>query len=154
MFHYTMSGLDNVWLANGYTIKKTKYGEAVSIHGADQLNEVIACDLVKKKSRLTGKEFRFLRTALKMSQGGMAQVLGVTEQSVSLWERTGKVPKTADSMTRLVYLAKHHGDMSISKAIDRINTVERICHQRFVLTEGKSGWKSKVEVLPDEKLAA
>ena len=27
-YRYTESGLTNVWLANGYTIRKTKYGKA------------------------------------------------------------------------------------------------------------------------------
>jgi hypothetical protein len=26
-YRYTESGLTNVWLANGYTLRKTKYGE-------------------------------------------------------------------------------------------------------------------------------
>lgn len=28
-YRYTESGLTNVWLANGYPIRKTKYGEGV-----------------------------------------------------------------------------------------------------------------------------
>ncbi len=31
MYHYTESGLRNVYLKNGYTITKTEYGEAISI---------------------------------------------------------------------------------------------------------------------------
>ncbi len=34
-YRYTESGVTNVWLANGYTIRKTKYGEGVSIHDMD-----------------------------------------------------------------------------------------------------------------------
>ena len=30
MYHYTDGGLRNVWLANGYEIKKTPYGEGVA----------------------------------------------------------------------------------------------------------------------------
>ena len=29
MYHYTDGGLRNVWLANGYEIKKTPYGEEI-----------------------------------------------------------------------------------------------------------------------------
>ena len=36
-YRYTESGLTNVWLANGYTIRKTKYGEGVSVQDVDGL---------------------------------------------------------------------------------------------------------------------
>jgi hypothetical protein len=35
MYHYTESGLDNVWLANGYTVIETPYGKGVSVRDAD-----------------------------------------------------------------------------------------------------------------------
>ena len=79
MYHYTMCGLDNVWLENGYTEKKTAYGNAVSIDAVEDLHRVIALSLCDKPHRLTGKEFRFLRTTMNMSQGGIAKLLGVTE---------------------------------------------------------------------------
>ena len=145
MYHYTMCGLDNVWLENGYTEKKTAYGNAVSIDAAEDLHRVIALSLCGKPHRLTGKEFRFLRTTMNMSQSGIAKLLGVTEQSVSLWERTGKVPKAPDTLTRLAFLAKHDGNATISSVIDRINTVERICHQRIVAKESAKGWTSKLK---------
>lgn len=31
MYHYTQCGLDNVWLENGYKVKKTAYGQAVAV---------------------------------------------------------------------------------------------------------------------------
>jgi transcriptional regulator with XRE-family HTH domain len=113
---------------------------------------VIALSLCGKPHRLTGKEFRFLRTTMNMSQGGIAKLLGVTEQSVSLWERTGKVPKAPDTLTRLAFLAKHDGNAKISSVIDRINTVERICHQRIVAKESAKGWTSTLK--DEDALAA
>ena len=64
---------------------------------------------------------------------------------MSLWERTGKVPKAPDTLTRLAFLAKHDGNATISSVIDRINTVERICHQRIVAKESAKGWTSKLK---------
>lgn len=145
MYHYTMCGLDNVWLENGYTVKKTAYGNAVSITHAEELHGLIASDLICKTGRLTGKEFRFLRTHLALSQAGVAQMLGVTEQSVSLWERTGKVPLAMDRYLRLIWIGKHNPSKTIASVIDRINTVERIIHQKIVAKETKSKWKSHVE---------
>jgi hypothetical protein len=37
MYHYTETGLQNVWLANGYNVRKTSDGDAISIENADGL---------------------------------------------------------------------------------------------------------------------
>ena len=41
LHHYTGSGLDYVYLANGYEIHETPFGKAVSIHNADELHRVL-----------------------------------------------------------------------------------------------------------------
>ena len=105
MYHYTECGLDNVWLANGFTTKKTAYGEAVAITHADALHKRLAEDLINKPARLTGKEFRFLRVLLKLSQAAVARMQGVSEQNISLWERHDKVHKANDKLIRCFYVA-------------------------------------------------
>ena len=45
-FHYTKSGLDDVWLANGYRVEMTEYGEGVAIDRAHELHQVIARAIV------------------------------------------------------------------------------------------------------------
>ena len=71
-YRYTESGLTNVWLANGYTIRKTKYGEGVSIHDMDGLHRALARAL-SNKPRLTGTEVRFLRKEMGLSQRGLGE---------------------------------------------------------------------------------
>ena len=145
MYHYTESGLDNVWLENGYKEKKTPYGMAVAIDDADGLHEVLALEIANKQGRMTGKELRFLRVLLSLSQQGIAKMVGTTDQSMSLWERKGNVPISADALVRLLVLEKLTGDGKISEVIHRINVVERLVNQRIVATERKSKWRSKVE---------
>lgn len=152
MYHYTESGLDNVWLENGYKEKKTPYGMAVAIDDADGLHEVLALEIANKQGRMTGKELRFLRVLLILSQQGIAKMVGTTDQSMSLWERKGNVPISADALVRLLVLEKLTGDGKISEVIHRINVVERLVNQRIVATERKSKWRSKVE--SDEKESA
>jgi DNA-binding transcriptional regulator YiaG len=157
MYHYTMCGLDNVWLANGYTIRQTPYGEGVSITAAENLHEMLALQLANKDGSLTPKELRFLRVEMKLSQESLGKLLGVTENTVSLWERgRQKLPKMADMMVRLLYLRKGD-DALIKKAIDRVNTVERIIKQRIVVTSNRNHrWTPKVETVaaPEEALPA
>ena len=52
MYHYTDGGLRNVWLANGYEIKKTHYGEGVAFHNLDGLTRSICMALTRKASLL------------------------------------------------------------------------------------------------------
>lgn len=150
MYHYTDGGLRNVWLVNGYEISKTPYGEGIRINDLDGLTVAICLALAKKPSPLTGVEFRYIRSAgLMQSQAGLATLLGNNEQAVARWEKTGKVPRWADKLVRLLYLARADGSAPIASAIERINAIERAEKQKIVLKEAKSGWASKVEVQDD-----
>jgi len=154
MLHYTACGLDNVWLQNGYKVHKTAYGSATSIHDAAGLHKLLALDLTHKKGRLTGKELRFLRVQLGLSQEALAKLQGVTEQSVSLWERTGKVPHANDMLMRLCYLSHTQGETPISQAIERVKIVDRLVHERIVAKSARSKWSSKVQIETVEAVAA
>ncbi|WP_431099790.1 hypothetical protein [Roseateles noduli] len=145
LYHFTECGLDNVWLKNGFTCKETPFGPAVSFAALEQLLDAIAAHLVRKPGRLTGKEFRYLRSKMHLSQTAMAKMQGVSEQNISLWERRGRVPKSNDTLQRLLYLKHAAGDESLKSAFDRIMTVERLVHQKIVATSGRNGWKFKVE---------
>lgn len=144
MYHYTESGLRNVWLQNGYTVRKTAYGEAVAIDGVEGLHALLALRLSEKKGALTATELRFLRTHLCLSQASLAKMLGVTDQSVSLWERKGRVPKSADKLMRISVLGAIDGDRRIGEVLDRINTVERIVNQKIVAKETRNKWTATI----------
>lgn len=143
MHHYTESGLDHVWLKNGYTVSSTPYGKAVAVTDADALHEVLALWLTRKQGRLTGKEFRYLRGMLGLSQLNASRMLGVTEGAVSLWERTGKVPATSDALMRLLVLEKLQGDGKVGEIIERVNAVDRLVNQNIVASERGHKWVAK-----------
>lgn len=151
MYHYTESGLRNVWLQNGYTVRKTAYGEAMAIDDVDGLHTSLALRLSEKKGALTATELRFLRTHLCLSQASLAKLLGVTDQSVSLWERKGRVPKSADKLMRILVLGAIDGSQPVGDVLERINTVERIVNQKIVAKETRKKWTatiSDVETMP------
>lgn len=137
-YHYTESGLSNVWLVNGYTLHKTKYGKGVAIHDVDGLHKAIAQALANKP-RLTGAEVRFLRKEMGMSQAGLGGLLGVTDQAVALWERKGRVPKTAERLLRLIYVERNNGNVPIVQFIERLNALDQ---QKFekIYAEDAGGW--------------
>ena len=141
MYHYTDGGLRNVWLANGYEITQTPYGEGVSFHNLDGLTRSICMALTRKTSPLTGAEFRYIRSAgMLLSQPAMGKLMGIDGQSVARWEKTSKVPLWADKLVRLLYTAQVNGDEPIAKAVERIKTVERLIKQKIVVRESRGKW--------------
>ncbi|OLL32835.1 transcriptional regulator [Burkholderia sp. SRS-W-2-2016] len=142
MYHYTETGLQNVWLANGYHVRKTSYGEAVSIEDADGLHRAIGRKLACK-NQLTGAEFRFLRKELDLSQHRLADLLGTTEQTVALWERKGKIPKTADRMFRALYLEAIDGNVRLKDMIERVANLDRKVDEKLVFQNTEAGWLPK-----------
>jgi putative transcriptional regulator len=146
MYHYTDGGLKNVWLLNGYSLRKTPYGEGVVINDLGGLSVVICLALARKPAPLSGIELRYIRSAgLMQSQAGLAKLLGNNEQAVARWEKSGKVPRWADKLVRLLHLAHADGQAPIASAVERINAIERAQKQKIVLREAKSGWASSVE---------
>ena len=142
-YHYTECGLTNVWLANGYAIRKTKYGEGVSIHDVDGLHRALARAL-SNKPNLTGAEVRFLRKEMGLSQRGLGELLGVTDQSVALWERKGRLPRTADRLLRLIYVEHDKGNAPIVSFIQRINDLDQNDHDSIIAEEAKGGWRTRL----------
>jgi len=114
MYHYTECGLKNVWLTNGYQVCEFDGEKAVSITDAEQLHEVIGRTLAAK-STLSAAEIRFLRKELGLSQKRLADLLGSTEQTVSLWERRGRIPKGYDRLIRLLYLENYATQIATPK---------------------------------------
>ena len=141
MYHFTDGGLRNVWLVNGYTEHDTPYGPGVSIHDADGLAAAICSALTRKPAPLTGAELRYVRAAgMLMSQPALGKLIGADGQSVARWEKSGRLPRWADKLVRLVYLAHAEGSVPIRRAVERNNTVERIVGQRIVVEEVRGRW--------------
>ncbi len=145
MYHYNSSGLDNVWLKSGYRVHQTAYGEGVSIDDVGGLHRMLASRLANKPGPINQKELRFLRVHLNLSQDGLAKLVGVDAQTVSLWERRKKLPLAAETVVRMLVLEVVKSGTAITQVIERINSVERLVHQRIVATEGRRAWRTEVQ---------
>src|ERR1700730_8979774 len=105
MYHYIESGLDNIFLENGFRVHKTPYGEGVSIENTEGLHKAIGRWLVALPKPLNGAELRFLRLEMEAPHRGLAAILGTKEQTLRLWERSRKkaMPGSADRLLRALY---------------------------------------------------
>ena len=142
MYQFTDGGLRNVWLANGYELRQTAHGEGVTIHDLDGLCVAVCLALTEKAGVLTGVELRYIRTAgMLLSQPALGKLMGIDGQSVARWEKSGKVPRWADKLVRLLYVAHARGNLPIRRAVERIKTVERLVKQRIVVEERQGHWE-------------
>lgn len=103
-YHYLECGLDDVYLVNGFERKESPRGPGIAIRDIDKLHRAIGEYLCLMKKELNGKEIRFLRREMLMSQATLAHLLDVGEQTVHRWE-TGKsnMPRAAEALLRLMY---------------------------------------------------
>ena len=71
----------------------------------------------------------------------LRSLLGASDQAVAKWEKTSRVPKTADRMTRLIYLEHMDGNAPIRATIERINDTDNAVSERIVAEESATGWQ-------------
>jgi DNA-binding transcriptional regulator YiaG len=119
-YHYTMCGLDYVFLRNGFIHHETDYGPGTSIERADDLDRAIAMMVLSAHARLRGQEVRFLRAMTQLSQAELARVLGVKRLTVARWESAPNtpIPGPADRSLRVVAAQRLFGPEYVPAIVD------------------------------------
>ncbi|QWT18762.1 hypothetical protein KPL74_13535 [Bacillus sp. NP157] len=143
MYHYQTCGLENVWLTNGFEHSETVYGTAVAVADVLGLDREIALTLAVKIAPLSGREVRFLRKHMELSQESLGSLLGIGAQSIALWEKErSPIPRTSEKLLRLIALGHCNGHATIRKAIDQINIDDNARHgARMVFRESGNRWQ-------------
>jgi putative transcriptional regulator len=153
-YRYTESGLDNVYLVNGYEPIDTPRGRQMIIRDIDGLHRAIGMFIITQRKDLNGPELRFLRHEMLMSQATLANLLSVSEQAVRRWEqgRTEKIPKPAESLIRLLY-SEHVGEDNheIRRLLRRIADLEDSIDQQRMKQDETGKWRATAA---DTSLAA
>ncbi len=122
IYRYSECGLDHVFI-EGLEVVVDDAGEDVySIPNLPSLHRAIAKSIVMQKSGLSGKELRFLRTEMGLSQAELAEVFRVSRITVNRWDREkGKIDSTAQVVIRL-FVAERLGitlEVSIAEMAKR-----------------------------------
>lgn len=104
--HYTVSGLDEIYLLNGFSVDVDSDGEQTTTNiDLDGLHRAIALHIVMRRKAPSGKELRFLREELGYTQAELASLLSVSDQSVARWEKEHTDPNgAAVTALRMLYL--------------------------------------------------
>lgn len=87
---------------------------------------------------------RYLRQELDLSQRRLAELLGVEEQTVSLWERRGRMSKLADRFVRALYREHAEGNASIRDIVERLAAKDRREHEskRAEFSRHADAWRA------------
>jgi putative transcriptional regulator len=142
IYQYTESGLDTVFLVNGYEFKGAPGGKTVTFYDIDGLHRTIGIALVGKRARLTGREFRFLRSELLLSQASLAKILGVRELTIGRWEKDrSEIPLSADAIVRQLFAESRGKNGPIKELLERIADMEDDIDWTLTLGQSKKKWQ-------------
>jgi len=106
-YHYTESGLKNVWIENIQTMVDDSGEQVFKIQNINGLHKAIAQAIVTSQTGMAGPELRFLRTEMGMTQAELAQVLHKEALTLGRWER-GEHPidPNAETVIRLTVIER------------------------------------------------
>ena len=144
-YHYTDSGLDSIYLENGYTEHETGYGRGTSIEDSESLHRAIGRWLIERPAPLNGAELRFLRIEMEMTQRNLAGIIGGTEQTLRLWEkqRAKAIPGTPDRLVRALFAETLGGDGQLRVMLERLADQDRLEHEDACFEHDKKSWKPR-----------
>jgi putative transcriptional regulator len=147
-YHYKGCGLDDVYLVSGYDVEDTPYGGGVRIRHLDKLQEAIGLFLISARKVLSGKELRFLRMQMNLTQSDLARALGCSAQQIARYEKEqNEVPGPADRLIRLLY-KEHVGaggkHMAIKKVLDCLDRLDDHTNGRMLFAQDGGDWKKAV----------
>lgn len=99
---YETCGLDNIWLVDGFEIVRHAGEELIQPEDVEGLHKAITLHLVRFRKDLGGREIRFIRRAIDMTQGELAHRLGTGVQTVARWEKDKvSIPGPEDRLLRI-----------------------------------------------------
>jgi len=142
-YQYTMCGLDDIYLAGGYDRTETEYGNGVVIHHMDDLHQAIGAYLATSKKTLDGKEIRFLRHQMDLTQAQLGDILRVTDQTVARWEKSEvPIPGPEDLLLRVVYLGHLSKQVDIRALADALRASDAAPYDKLLFAPTKRGWEA------------
>lgn len=103
-YRYTESGLDDVIIQGLSYVCDDAGNQVVTIPNINKLHRAIATGIVEKEGSLTGKELRFLRSEMGMTQAELAAIVHREPLAISRWERgeVESIDANAETLIRLV----------------------------------------------------
>ena len=100
-YHFLESGLSYVYLGYIFVDYCARHKNVVipDIPKMQELLDVILVDIILNPQPLSGEDIRYLRQSTDMTQAGLAELLGVTANTIARWERDELSPSAPMDLT-------------------------------------------------------
>ena len=142
VYHYKGCGLDDVYLKSGYDIEETPYGKGVSVKNLDELHMQIGLYLVKFRKTLSGKEIRFLRHQMDLTQSELARFFGCSVQQVARYEKDqSNLSVPADRLLRILYEEHIEREGSVRDILESLDNIDDSESNDIVLADVDGEWR-------------
>lgn len=144
--HYTACGLDDVYLLSGYNLEKTPYGDGVTVKNLDELHRAIGRFLASQKKALSGKELRFLRKQMNLSQSELGKLLGLTAQQVARWEKEeSEISGSAEMLMRALFIEHDGGDLNLQALAEKLDEMDdTAANKKSFFAPTDQGWEARL----------
>lgn len=122
-YHYTECGLDNVFIEGVNELQDHSDEDTVVIPAIGLLHKVIAEGIVLMPTKMSGRELRFLRSEMGMTQSKLAEVLKVTLLTIGRWEREETpIKDAAEMLVRLmaIEVLKLESKMGVGEVSEKV----------------------------------
>lgn len=114
-YRYTECGLDNVFV---YGVEPAIDDHGKKVFGVDNINGLhreISHTIVTQNAAMTGKQLRFIRTEMGLTQAELAKLVHKEPLTVGRWERDeNPIDENADTLIRLIAIERIGLDPKIS----------------------------------------
>ena len=140
---YRGCGLEGVYLLGGYERMETAHGTGIVVKDLDDLHRAITFYLVTERKALSGKELRFLRKQLDLTQAELGRRLRLSDQQVARWEKGQcEISGPADALLRLHCLKQLGGRVDDAlKLLDDLVEQDEPVTARAVFAPTPEGWR-------------
>lgn len=140
---YRGCGLDNIYLTSGYHVRMVAGEEFVSVHDADGLHQAIAMTLAQHRKVLSGKEVRFLRKFLDLTQRELGDLLGVSDQSVARYEKDqSALDGATDALLRILVVQRAEDGVNVRQLLECIRSSDDLSEDCLTLEHDDHEWRT------------
>ena len=140
---YGGCGLDDIWLAGGYDLETIDGEPTITVRDLDGLLAAIGRSLVQRKKLLTGKEIRFLRRQMDLTQSELARLVGCDAQQIARYEKgQNKMAGPTDRLIRMLYREHLRDQISIRDVLEALDALDGRLGDKQVFTATPGGWRS------------
>lgn len=146
IYHYRTCGLENIYLLNGFREIEYAGESAISIHDLSGLHRAITYSLVNKLESLSGREFRFLRVEMDLSQAALGKLFGVSDQAIAKWEKEQSRISTPAELLIRAYAEDKVLDHSgrVAELLEKLAKSDRKGIGKLEFHETNQGWKPAI----------